>query len=207
MSSGTARHDGAGVTYGIDIGGTKVLGVALAPDNVTVGEARVPTPTGKREIVGSHVAEAVARVTAELDGNLGPDASSAPIGVGAPGMVDRRGRLCFAPNLPQAHGVDWTALIGDRLPGRAVVIENDAMQRKFANLAYWQQASVWWLIPLLIAFLINQAIVHQYKIDASWQLNWKIERTFEGKISLTPTNHPPPQQQTQPPPPPPQFPD
>jgi glucokinase len=41
-------------------------------------------------------------------------------------MVDRQGRLCFAPNLPQAHGVDWTALIGDRLPGRAVVIENDA---------------------------------------------------------------------------------
>jgi glucokinase len=41
-------------------------------------------------------------------------------------MVDRAGRLCFAPNLPQAHGVDWTALIGDRLPGRAVVIENDA---------------------------------------------------------------------------------
>ncbi len=47
-------------------------------------------------------------------------------------MVDRHGRLCFAPNLPQAHGVDWTALIGDRLPGRSVVIENDA---NFAVLA------------------------------------------------------------------------
>jgi glucokinase len=114
------------VTYGIDIGGTKVLGVALGPDNETVGEARAPTPTGKREIVGSHVAEALAQVTVELDDSLGAVASSAPIGVGAPGMVDRRGRLCFAPNLPQAHGMDWTALIGDRLPGRAVVIENDA---------------------------------------------------------------------------------
>ena len=117
------------MTYGIDIGGTKVLGVALGPDNERVGEARVPTPRGKREIVGSHVAEAVALVTAELDRSLGadgPDGPAAPIGVGAPGMVDRRGRLCFAPNLPQAHGVDWTALIGDRLPGRAVVIENDA---------------------------------------------------------------------------------
>ena len=47
-------------------------------------------------------------------------------------MVDRRGRLCFAPNLPQAHGVDWTELIGDRLPGRSIVIENDA---NFALLA------------------------------------------------------------------------
>jgi glucokinase len=126
VSSGTPRHSDAGVTYGIDIGGTKVLGVALGPDNEVVTEARVPTPTGTREIVGSHVAEAVAQVTAELDHSLGSEAGSAAIGVGAPGMVDRQGRLCFAPNLPQAHGVDWTALIGDRLPGRAVVIENDA---------------------------------------------------------------------------------
>jgi glucokinase len=129
VSSGARRHGEAGVTYGIDIGGTKVLGVALGPDNERVAEARVPTPTGSREIVGSHVAEAVASVTAELDRSLGADGPgepAAPIGVGAPGMVDRAGRLCFAPNLPQAHGVDWTALIGDRLPGRAVVIENDA---------------------------------------------------------------------------------
>ena len=56
----------------------------------------------------------------------------APVGVGPPGMLDRHGRLCFAPNLPQAHGVDWTALIGDRLPGRRIVIENDA---NFAVLA------------------------------------------------------------------------
>ncbi|MGA2931475.1 MAG: ROK family protein [Acidimicrobiales bacterium] len=121
----------AGVTYGVDIGGTKVLGVALGPDHDIVAEARVPTPRGKREIVGSHVAEAVAQVVVELDRALGT-AGATPVGVGAPGMVDRRGRLCFAPNLPQAHGVDWTELIGDRLPGRAVLIENDA---NFAVLA------------------------------------------------------------------------
>ena len=126
MSSGTRRHIGADVTYGIDIGGTKVLGVALDANNETVSEARVPTPAGTREIVGSHIAEAVAHVTAELDRSLGTGNASTPIGVGAPGMVDRQGRLCFAPNLPQAEGVDWTALIGDRLPGRAIVIENDA---------------------------------------------------------------------------------
>jgi glucokinase len=119
------------VTYGIDIGGTKVLGLALGPDDTIVGEARIPTPTGSDEIVGGPVAEAVALVTAELDRSVGATAcatarAAPPIGVGAPGMVDRHGRLCFAPNLPQAHGVDWTTLIGDRLPGRAVVIENDA---------------------------------------------------------------------------------
>jgi len=118
-----------GVTYGIDIGGTKVLGVALGTGEAIVAETRVPTPTGTREIVGSHVADAVAEVAAELDRTLGRDAATtdpAPVGVGAPGMVDRQGRLCFAPNLPQAHGVDWTELIGPRLPGRSVLIENDA---------------------------------------------------------------------------------
>ncbi len=120
----------AGVTYGIDIGGTKVLGLALGPGDDIVAEARVPTPTGTREIVGSHVAAAVAQVVDQLDASL--PAGGAPLGVGAPGMVDRRGRLVFAPNLPQAHGVDWTELIGDRLPGRFVLIENDA---NFAVLA------------------------------------------------------------------------
>ena len=128
MSRGAGAPVG-GVTYGIDIGGTKVLGVALGTGEAIVAETRVPTPTGTREIVGSHVADAVAEVAAELDRTLGRDAATtdlAPVGVGAPGMVDRHGRLCFAPNLPQAHGVDWTELIGPRLPGRRVLIENDA---------------------------------------------------------------------------------
>ncbi len=116
---------GAAVTYGIDIGGTKVLGVALDRAHAAVAETRVPTPTGPHEIVGSHVAAAVAEVVAALDHELGTSAA-VPVGIGAPGMVDRAGRLCFAPNLPQAHGVDWTELIGERLPGRAVIIENDA---------------------------------------------------------------------------------
>jgi glucokinase len=131
------------VTYGIDIGGTKVLGVALSRSDEIVAEARVATPKGTRNIVGSHVAAAVAEVVADLDRELAatapapattpaPPPPPAPVGVGAPGMVDRHGRLCFAPNLPQAQGVDWNELIGDQLPGRTVLIENDA---NFAVLA------------------------------------------------------------------------
>ena len=51
----------ADVTYGIDIGGTKVLGVAMSRAGVVVAEAREATPKGTRNIVGSHVAAAVAR--------------------------------------------------------------------------------------------------------------------------------------------------
>jgi glucokinase len=119
------------VTYGIDIGGTKVLGVALGPADDIVAEARLATPRGTREIVGSHVAAAVADVVGQLDQQVAA-AEPTAVGVGAPGMVDRRGRLCFAPNLAQAQGIDWTELIGDRLPGRAILIENDA---NFAVLA------------------------------------------------------------------------
>ena len=121
----------AGVTYGIDIGGTKVLGVALDRADTIVAEARVATPKGTRNIVGSHVAAAVAEVVAGLDRSLGAT-DATPVGVGAPGMVDHAGRLRFAPNLPQAQGVDWNELMGDRLPGRTLLIENDA---NFAVLA------------------------------------------------------------------------
>ena len=65
----------AGVTYGIDIGGTKVLGVALDRSDAIVAEARVATPKGTRNIVGSHVAAAVAEVVAGLDRAL---AATAP---------------------------------------------------------------------------------------------------------------------------------
>ena len=121
----------AGVTYGIDIGGTKVLGVALDRGDTIVAEARVATPKGTRNIVGGHVAAAVAEVVAGLDRALGATAPRA-VGVGAPGMVDHQGRLRFAPNLPQAQGVDWNELMGAQLPGRTLLIENDA---NFAVLA------------------------------------------------------------------------
>ncbi len=68
MSPGSGPPQRTAVTYGVDIGGTKVLGVALSPSDDIVAEARVPTPTGTRAIVGSHVADAVAAVVRELDG-------------------------------------------------------------------------------------------------------------------------------------------
>ena len=125
MTPGGDLPPAAGVTYGIDIGGTKVLGVSLGGADEIVAEARVATPKGTRNIIGGHVAAAVAEVVAELDRKVDP-ATPPPVGVGAPGMVDRQGRLCFAPNLPQAQGVDWNELIGRHLPGRSLLIENDA---------------------------------------------------------------------------------
>jgi glucokinase len=121
-----------GVAFGVDIGGTKVLGLALDADDQVVAEARLPTPTGRTqgEPAGREVAQAIADVVAQLDAAIGREGTAAdqlpPIGVGAPGMLDRQGRLRFSPNLPQAHGVDWRLLIGALIPDRTIVIENDA---------------------------------------------------------------------------------
>ncbi len=142
---------GADVAYGIDIGGTKVLGVALGPSDRVLGEARVPTPVPvEGEAPGADVARSVGEVVARLDASVatGTRPAAAPaVGVGVPGMLDREGRLRFSPNLPQAHGVDWHHLLcgvpgtegtparSERaapLAGRRVLIENDA---NFAALA------------------------------------------------------------------------
>jgi glucokinase len=133
VSEGAGPHGGSGVSFGIDIGGTKVLGVALDPADRIVAEARASTPRGTGRIDAGDVADAVAAVVGELGAGLASSASGTPpVGVGAPGMVDRSGHLRFAPNLPEAHGVDWSALLGARLRGHRVVIENDA---NFAVLA------------------------------------------------------------------------
>jgi glucokinase len=133
VTSGAGPSAAADVSFGIDIGGTKVLGVALGPLDALVAEARVPTPAapahhdvgGAGGDTGAEVADAIADVVAQLDAAVPGDDAPA-IGVGAPGMLDREGRLRFAPNLPQAHGVNWKVLIGERLPGRRIVVENDA---------------------------------------------------------------------------------
>jgi glucokinase len=138
VTSGAGPSAGAGVAFGIDIGGTKVLGVALGASDRVLAGARVPTPTAAvdGDAIGRHVAVAVAEVVAQLDAALdvgSPNAAGAPaIGVGAPGMLDRVGRLRFSPNLPQAHGVDWRLLLSEQLADRRVLIENDA---NFAALA------------------------------------------------------------------------
>jgi glucokinase len=130
----------AEVAFGVDIGGTKVLWVALGTSERIVAEARVSTPAqqgeGEAGTDALAVGRAVAAVVAELDAAAGsppsPGVAAPAVGVGAPGMLDRAGHLRFAPNLPQAQGIDWNGLIGDQLPGRTILIENDA---NFAALA------------------------------------------------------------------------
>ncbi|MDQ6798642.1 MAG: ROK family protein [Actinomycetota bacterium] len=100
---------------GIDLGGTKCLGVILDGGEV-VAQTRVPTPRGTDAVVDALVGV--------VDALGGPSALDA-VGVGAPGLVDRTGALQVAPNLAVDPGLELRSVLEDRL-GLAVVVDNDA---------------------------------------------------------------------------------
>jgi glucokinase len=98
---------------GIDVGGTKCLGVLLDEDGVVVREARRPTPKEPVELV--------ARLS-ELYDELGPADS---LGVGVPGLVTRQGMLRAAPHITKVADLPLRSLLVERLH-RKVMIDNDA---------------------------------------------------------------------------------
>ncbi len=103
-------------TIGIDVGGTKVLGVAIDPTlpSEVRAERRVPTPEG-----GSGLVDTLLALADELA------APGTAIGVGVPGLVDRRGTLHMGPHLRRLHDVALAELLAQR-SGRPTVVDNDA---------------------------------------------------------------------------------
>jgi glucokinase len=132
------------VTVGLDVGGTKVLGLAVDATGRVLAETRVPTPTDA--VLGhpggspvSHpLIEALASVAEWLWAEVAVDPSA--VGVGAPGLVDNRGVLRFAPNLPGAGGLDIAAALTTRLAGVRTVVDNDATCATVGEWAYGSAA-------------------------------------------------------------------
>lgn len=103
-------------TVGLDVGGTKCLGVALDEHGEIVAEERRPTPRGDGSL------PELIDTLAELADALGPFDH---IGVGVPGLVTRQGVLRAAPNLDGVADFDVAGLLGERV-GRHVHVDNDA---------------------------------------------------------------------------------
>ncbi len=109
----------ADARIGLDIGASKMHGVAATSDGTVLAEVLATTPTG-----GDDVVAAAAALVAELRRMVG-DVLDGVVGVGVPGLVDAgRGAVKYAVNL----GVDDWFPIADRLAertGSRVVVDND----------------------------------------------------------------------------------
>ena len=70
----------------------------------------------------------------------------------------------------------------------SVVIDNPELECKLSRIEFWQgREGTYRFLGVLIASLLALAIAFQYKIDASWTRDSKLDR-IDGKITLTPTN-------------------
>lgn len=112
-------------SIGIDVGGTKALGVAIDDGGNVVAEDKRSTPRGE-DSLGPLI-----DVLADLAGSLGFDGS---LGVGVPGLVTRSGVLRAAPNLDGVADFEVGRLISERL-GAHVEVDNDAT---CATVAEWK---------------------------------------------------------------------
>ncbi len=116
------------LAIGLDLGGTKCLGLAVGPDGAVLAEHRVPTPVEGGEVL----LDAMAAVAMDVAAAAG--ATPASVGVGAPGLVDVDGVLRVAPNLRRAAGLHIGAGLAQRL-GVAVQVDNDVTCAAFGEWA------------------------------------------------------------------------
>jgi glucokinase len=98
---------------GIDVGGTKCLGVVIDAEGDVVQQERRLAPNDPVRLIDTLV---------ELAHTLAPYDS---LGVGVPGLVTRAGSLRAAPNLGRVNELAVGPLLESRL-GHPVAVDNDA---------------------------------------------------------------------------------
>lgn len=107
---------------GIDVGGTKCLGIALGPDGRRLADLRIPTPNDPDELITS-----LAKMAVDL-GAVGS------VGICVPGLVTRDGVLLAAPNLTSAQNMPVRERL-EQATGMTVHVDND---NTVACLAEWK---------------------------------------------------------------------
>lgn len=114
------------ISVGLDVGGTKILGVALSQDGRVLAEERRATVNNGATLLDDLADLYLALAEKGAAEESGPSGNgAAPVGIGLPGLVDPAGKLVFAPNIRGASGTDIRSGVAERLPGRRPVIQVD----------------------------------------------------------------------------------
>lgn len=116
MTAGPAR------LVGVDVGGTKCLGVAMDASGALLGEIRVETPDDPDELIA-----AIARIALDLG-------ATGCVGIGVPGLVNHDGVLLAAPNVTGVRNLRLRDLV-QAASGLEVRVDND---NTVACLAEWK---------------------------------------------------------------------
>jgi fructokinase len=109
-----------GVRIGIDLGGTKIAGVALGAAGQTLAESRTGSPQGNYDATIA----AIAQVVSELERNAASE-GRATVGIGMPGSLSPKTKLIQGANSTWLNGRPFDRDLAIRL-GRPVRIANDA---------------------------------------------------------------------------------
>jgi predicted NBD/HSP70 family sugar kinase len=111
-------HRSSNMRIGVDLGGTKIESIALAPDGAVLARRRVPTPRGDYAGTVRAVAGLVAALEAELSGR-------GSVGIGTPGAVSARTGTMKNCNSVWLNGRPLARDLEAAL-GRPVRLANDA---------------------------------------------------------------------------------
>ena len=123
VASGRVGRGPAASVVGVDIGGTKLLAVALEATGEIAAEVQVPAPSS------TGVAVSVTAAVREVTGGREPDA----VGVGLPALVDRSGVVRFSAHLPGLVGLELAGSLAVSLPGAVCWVGNDATAAVWAE--------------------------------------------------------------------------
>lgn len=140
------------VHVGVDVGGSKVLAVVVAPDGSVVRRARAVTPG---RLVSPELVED-ALTLAVTEAAAGEEVAA--VGVAAAGFVDASGeRVVFAPHLPW-RGEDVRRRLAERW-GTPVVLDNDANCAAHAEVTFGAARGASLVVAVTLGTGIGGALV------------------------------------------------
>jgi glucokinase len=130
---------------GVDVGGTKCLGLVVDDEGRVLERQRRATPRG---------ASAIEDTLVELVGSLSESTGVVidewvTVGLGVPGLVTLDGVIVSSPNLPEVENYPVGRRLSERL-GRRIVVDNDA---NCAARAEWRAGAARGLDDVLVVTL------------------------------------------------------